>query len=95
MAGLTLGAQGHLYGTTGVATNRTAQGNVFAMKPPAHKGKPWTFSVSYTFTGSPDGAGPAAALVPSKGGMLFSTTQNGGTGTVCQGGCGTVFEVSP
>jgi len=99
MAGLVLDVHGVAYGTTAVATNTTAQGNVFRMKPPATMGGAWAFSVLYTFKGrsdgNSDGASPAANLVFSKGGTLFSTTRGGGAGQVCQGGCGTVFKVSP
>jgi hypothetical protein len=73
---------------------RSSQGNVFMM-PPTRNGKAWTFSVVYTFAGSPDGAYPAASLTVGKRGNLFSTTQEGGTGHSCQGDCGTIFEISP
>ncbi len=99
MAGLVLDVHGVAYGTTASATNTTAQGNIFQMKPPATKGGTWAFSVLYTFkgrsNGNSDGAAPAANLVFTKGGSLFSTTRGGGAGQVCQGGCGTVFKVSP
>jgi hypothetical protein len=94
-AGLTFDSHGNVYGTTAIATNRSSQGNVFRMKPPIRNGKPWTFGVAYIFMGSPDGAYPAAALTLGKRGSLFSTTQEGGTGQTCQGGCGTVFRVAP
>ncbi|HXM19762.1 MAG TPA: hypothetical protein VN948_00680 [Terriglobales bacterium] len=87
-------ARGDLYGTTAIATNRSAQGNVFRMRPPSRKGGAWALSVVYTFTGNPDGASPSASLAFGRGGGIFSTTQVGGTGQSCQGGCGTVFEVA-
>ena len=68
-ASLIFDANGDLYGTTALATNRSAQGNVFRMRPPTQKGKPWTLSVIYTFIGSPDGANPMAVL-------LFDTKGN-------------------
>jgi uncharacterized repeat protein (TIGR03803 family) len=94
-ASLIFDAHGVLYGTTALATNTTAQGNVFRMMPPTQKGGRWGFNVLYTFKGHSDSAYPAADLVFGASGRIFSTTQEGGTGQSCQGGCGTVFEVSP
>jgi hypothetical protein len=98
-ASVAFDAHGVLYGTTALATNTTAQGNVFRMKPPVRKGEAWIFAALYTFKGhsggNSDGAYPAANLVFGSGGSLFSTTQEGGVGQSCQGGCGIVFEVSP
>lgn len=93
--GVIFDVNGNLCGTTAVATNTSAQGNVFKMKPPAQQGGVWGFSVAHTFTGSPDGASPSAHLVLSTTRRMFSTTQLGGTGSVCQGGCGTVFQLEP
>jgi uncharacterized repeat protein (TIGR03803 family) len=59
-----------------------------------------TFTVLYSFTGSPDGNGPyLAALILDKAGNLYGTTNAGGTGTCSLGrigpspGCGTVFKL--
>ncbi len=95
VASLIFSARGDLYGTTAIATNRSAQGNVFAMRPASQKGGAWVLSVVHTFTGNPDGASPSANLIFGVGESVFSTTQEGGIGQACQGGCGTVFEVSP
>ena len=94
-ASLVFDAHGNLYGTTAIPTNRSAQGNVFRMRPPSLKGGAWSLSVVYTFTGNPDGATPSANLIFGSGGSIFGTTQGGGGAPACQGGCGTVFEVSP
>jgi uncharacterized repeat protein (TIGR03803 family) len=48
----------------------------------------------HTFGGDPDGAGPESDLVMDAQGNLYGTTYLGGTGP-CDGGCGTVFELSP
>jgi hypothetical protein len=54
-----------------------------------------TETVLYTFTGQADGGLPVGDLVPGPHGVLYGTTGSGGTGTDCQGGCGTVFELVP
>jgi hypothetical protein len=83
---------GNLYGTA--LAGRVPRGVVFRLRAPK-KGESWTPTVLYNFSGAPDGNHPTAGLVFDGSGNLYSTTQWGGTGTVCQGGCGTVFEVSP
>jgi uncharacterized repeat protein (TIGR03803 family) len=89
--GVTFDPLGNLYGTSlGGAYSR---GNVFRLKPTGSKH--WNFSVLYSLMGAPDGNHPTASLILDTAGNLFGTTQWGGTGTACQGGCGTVFEVSP
>jgi hypothetical protein len=94
LAGLILDAEGNLYSTTYSAN--LVSGTVFRLSPsrPVAQGA-WSLSLLYGFKGSPDGAQPAADLGFDKAGMLYSTTQKGGTGTACEFGCGTVFEVSP
>lgn len=96
MAGLIFDPNGNLYGTTATATDRSAQGSVFRMRPPARRAGSWAFSALYTFTGNPDGAQPSAPLVLDQDGNIYGTTADGGTGKGCgYGDCGTVFKVSP
>jgi uncharacterized repeat protein (TIGR03803 family) len=81
----------NLYGTA--YAGQSVAGTVFRL---THSRKEtWTFSVLYGFGGAPDGAQPAAGFIVDVTGSLYSTTQMGGTGTACQFGCGTVFEISP
>jgi hypothetical protein len=84
---------GDLFGTT--YSGNTFSGTVFRLKPPSTKGGAWTFGLLYGFTGSPDGAQPAAKLIFDMHGNLYGTTQKGGIGKCSFYGCGTVFEVSP
>jgi hypothetical protein len=86
---------GNLYGTTYVGSGESLQGSVFRLKPPSEKGDPWTFAIIHGFLGPPDGDFPAASLTFDNSGHLYGTTQKGGTGTTCSGGCGTAFEASP
>jgi uncharacterized repeat protein (TIGR03803 family) len=52
-----------------------------------------TERVLYRFKGGRDGYAPFAGLIADNVGNLYGTTADGGPG--CQGGCGTVFELSP
>jgi hypothetical protein len=92
MAGLILDPQGNLYGAAlGGATHA---GVIFRLKPPK-RGNSWPLTVLYNLLDSPDGDHPTAGLSFDSGGNLYSTTEWGGTGQSCQGGCGTVFQVMP
>ncbi len=53
-----------------------------------------TFTVLHTFTGPPDGGFPNGGLILDSKGNLYGTTAEGGTGS-CDGGCGTVFKLTP
>jgi uncharacterized repeat protein (TIGR03803 family) len=92
MAGLVFDSTGRLYGTAlGGGTHR---GVVFRLAPPKH-GNPWALTVLYNLQGAPNADHPTVTLIFDNKGNLYSTTEWGGTGQACQGGCGTVFEVSP
>jgi hypothetical protein len=93
LAGLLFDSAGNLYGTTAGGDSERG-GTVFRLRPPIGKRRVWALDLLYGFTGSPDGAYPVARLVFGHG-SLYGATQEGGTGQACQGGCGTVFEVSP
>ena len=84
--------RGNLYGTT--LSGSFFSGSVFRLIPTGN-GSSWNFEMMHGFTGNPDGAHPAAKLIPSGSGELYSTTQEGGTGSCSFTGCGTVFEISP
>jgi len=73
-----------LYGTTG--------GTVYSLVPPTVAGGSWTFNVLYTF-GPNDGATSSVVIGPN--GTLYGTDYSGGTGSLCPGGCGTVFALAP
>jgi uncharacterized repeat protein (TIGR03803 family) len=85
-APVVLDKSGDLYGTT--------QGNtVFKIAP---SGGDWNESVIYDFTAKGDGGNPEAGLIWDAVGNLYSTTVYGGVITKgCEGGCGTVFKLSP
>ena len=89
---VTFDSAGNLYGPAG--WGRYFAGVVYRLAPKAH-GDSWEYSLPYEFKGAPDAAYPAARLVFDTAGNLYSTTQGGGSGQACQGGCGTVFEIDP
>jgi uncharacterized repeat protein (TIGR03803 family) len=102
--GVTVGSGGVLYGATlygglGLCNQGLGCGTVFSLTQAAGgasgSGPAWTEAVLYAFTGGADGDGPWAPSV-GEGGVLYGTTQAGGTTENCsQEGCGTVFSLSP
>jgi hypothetical protein len=97
-AGLTVGADGSLYGTTrdGGNTSACAQnpgcGAVFQLVASRESDCPWQEKILHRFSAS-DGWLPFAPLVIDKDGELFGTTYFGGSAE-CIGGCGVVFATS-
>src|SRR5579872_4801320 len=96
-AGLTLGTDGNLYGTTDDGGDITCDGpsgcgTVFRLSPQGQ------LTTLHTFEGYPtDGAHPAAPLALGADGNFYGTTQTGGdSGLSCYPyGCGTVYRISP
>jgi len=96
-AGLAMDGAGNLYGTTeeGGHTGGNCYdygcGTVFKL---AYKGSGWVLTTLYTFQAGSDGSYPLAAVVIGPNGILYGTTDTGGSG--CYGyGCGTVFSLRP
>jgi uncharacterized repeat protein (TIGR03803 family) len=89
--GVILDTKGNLYGVAtsgGAGPCGSGFGVVFEVDTSGN------FSVLHTF-GESDGAAPDSILVFDKAGNLYGTTYRGGTSGVCDGGCGTVFKMSP
>jgi len=89
---LTVAADGHVYGTTGVGGGGPCSsygvngcGTVFSLTPAS--GYPWTETVLYRFTGGED-AFPTGGLIFDQAGNLYGTA-NGYPNS------GQVFELSP
>jgi uncharacterized repeat protein (TIGR03803 family) len=110
-AGLTVGPDGVLYGTTSFGGTGSCSsygeffgcGTVFQLTPPSSPDGTWTLSVLYSFTSlNGDGAYPLAVVV-GKNGTLYGTTESGGNFVAtcpqpvgrAPAGCGTVFELVP
>jgi uncharacterized repeat protein (TIGR03803 family) len=90
-SGVILDAAGDLYGVTldgGAGFGNSGYGVVFKIDTAGNE------TVLHTFEGS-DGANPDSALLFDSQGNLYGTTDRGGSSNVCNGGCGTVFELSP
>ena len=109
--GLTIDANGTLYGTVDLGGGASGQcgggspdlgcGIVYTLTPNA-QGE-FTETILYRFQGFADGAEPEDdRLVIDASGNIFGTTAEGGNSTACPsdgpgtpGGCGVVFEVTP
>jgi len=88
-AGVVFGRHGALYGTTDYGGSNNL-GTIFSLTPPVFRGRPWTETVLYTFTGLADGAFPTSTLVVGEDGVVYGTTVNGG-----YAGGGVVFALAP
>lgn len=80
---------GALYGMTS-AGGATGNGIVYRLTAPATGGTPWSETILYNFTGSPDGSFPNGGLVLDRNGILYGATFGGGTS-----GWGTIFTLTP
>ncbi len=85
-------SSGNLYGTTPFGGPNNG-GIVFELA--ANPDGSWTENILYSFGGSPDGSDPRAGLIFDLEGNLYGATEFGGDNTECQGGCGTVYQLSP
>ena len=90
-AGLILGRDGQLYGTTyNGGTNDTdtgGDGTVFKITTNGVLTSLLSFNVT-------NGASPAAGLALATNGILYGTTEDGGTNDFASGGDGTVFSIT-
>src|SRR3984957_10174081 len=93
--GLIVDASGALYGTTSFG-GAYGSGMAFRLSP---SGRRYVETDLYDFTGGSDGGVPASGLTFAPGGVLLGTTFGGGFGSneLCleEGGCGTVFALTP
>ncbi len=87
------GANGNFYGTTELGGS-SGYGTIFEMT------RAGTLTTLHSFAGYPaDGAYPTAGLVQLANGVLFGTTERGGSSRSCETfggvfGCGTVFKTN-
>jgi uncharacterized repeat protein (TIGR03803 family) len=84
-------AAGNIYGTT---TNGGMydQGTAFELTP---SGGGYTENILHNFGNGTDGKYPEAGVVLDAAGNVYGTTGNGGTGSGCDSGCGTAYQLTP
>lgn len=90
VAALIADSQGNLYGTT-VGGGPPGLGEVFELSKPDGQ-----FTITYNFTGTPDGANPTAPLIRDADGNFYGTTDEGGDFSCpIDNGlpCGTIFKI--
>ena len=88
IGGLVEARGGIFYGTTEAGGITGDYGTVFKISADG------TFTSLFTFDDS-NGAAPQGTLLQASNGDFYGVTFEGGTGTNCVGGCGTVFEFTP
>lgn len=89
--GVVLDSAGNLYGAAS-GNSGTCTGLVFELSPSSDGS--WTESVLYRFTGGADGGVPQGGLIFDSLGNLYGSAATGGS-SLCAGGCGVVYELSP
>ena len=86
--GVTLDADGNLYGTAVTGGGGACEGGCGVVYKLTNSGGTWTQSVIHAFTGA-DGSGPGAPVAVDKHGNVFGTTPTGGAN-----GLGTIFRLA-
>lgn len=91
-------AAGNLYGTA-TTGGTTGHGTVFQLVPPSGGSGLWSYGWVYNFRCTTcvasDGAVPVGGLIlDAANGILYGTTEYGGTGACSTTGCGTVYSIT-
>jgi len=88
--GVTLDAQGNLYGTAVTGGGGSCEGGCGVAFKLTHSGGSWTQSVIHYFSGGNDGSGPGSGLTFDQHGNLYGMTPTGGAY-----GLGVVYQLRP
>jgi len=88
--GVTLDAQGNLYGTAVTGGGGTCEGGCGVVFKLTNSGGLWTQSVIHTFIGPSDGSGPGSPVTIDTQGNVYGTTPTGGAF-----GLGTLYQLRP
>ena len=94
-SGLISDRQGNLYGAAEGGTGNCEGGGCGIIFKLSRHGSGWIFNVLYDFTSLSDGVNIMAPLTIGPDGNLYGTTNRGGNQSCPNGGCGTVFKLSP
>ena len=93
IGGLVQASNGLFYGTTSTGGAHLKGGTVFSITAAGGFRTIYSFCAKADCT---DGANPMATLIQASDGNLYGTTYNGGANTTsCDGGCGTIFKITP
>ena len=85
---LVLASDGNFYGTTSYGGIHPSFGTIFKITPSG------VFTTLYNFNGT-EGAYAYGGLIQNSNQVFYGTTFDGGNGTACSGGCGTVYSFVP
>jgi len=88
--GVTLDAQGNLYGTAVTGGTGGCEGGCGVAYKLTHSGGSWSQTVIHYFSGGDDGSGPGAGLTIDHQGNLYGVTPTGGAN-----GLGVIYQLSP
>src|SRR5213076_1410827 len=88
--GVTLDAQGNLYGTAVAGGSGSCEGGCGVVYKLTNSGGTWTQTVIHAFTGGDDGSGPGARVTVDGSGNVYGMTPTGGTY-----GVGTIYKIHP
>ncbi len=96
-SGVTLGANGILYGTTGSGGGTGCGGRgCGAVYKLARTGERYRETIVYRFRGGADGTAPAGGVALDSDGDLYGVTERGGVNCFeSHTGCGSVYELVP
>src|SRR5438067_9606317 len=86
--GVTLDAQGNLYGTAVTGGSGSCEGGCGVAYKLTNNGGAWTQEVIHPFTGGDDGSGPGARLTVDRNGNIYGMAPTGGAY-----GAGTIYKI--
>jgi len=88
--GVTVDAQGNLYGTAVAGGSGSCEGGCGVVYKLTNSGGIWTQTVIHAFTGGDDGSGPGARVAVDPQGNVYGMTPTGGAF-----GLGTIYQLHP
>src|SRR6266576_6230508 len=86
--GVTLDAQGNLYGTAVTGGSGSCEGGCGVAYKLTNSGGTWSQAVIHAFTGGDDGSGPGARVTVDRSGNIYGMAPTGGAN-----GLGTIYKI--